>query len=194
MLGLNLSINTILIFIIGYIVFLVIRNNFSAKSNILNESDESDESEEEGAEIEGFRSRSRSRSKPRPPPLGNDLEDKNYKSKLKEPVNIKEICEDNSNCLPYNINEIPLENKYKEPTRGMNNLLGQNFLNAKYHTQINNVGNFKGNKKVDIRPEYINPQVGVNPTTQSVINIDWPNEEQVLLSQQKYSDIWQRLL
>jgi hypothetical protein len=65
---------------------------------------------------------------------------------------------------------------------------------ANNYTQINNVGNFKGNKKVDIRPEYINPQVGVNPTTQSVINIDWPNDEQVLLSQQKYSDIWQRLL
>ncbi len=188
MLGLNLSINTILIFIIGYVVFLIINNNFSSKLNKLreNENEEGDEEGDEEEKIEGFESR--------PPPLGNDKEDKRYKPVLKTPINMKEICEDNSNCLPYNINEIPSEKKYQKPSRGMNNLLGQNFLNAKYHTQINNVGNFKGNKKVDIRPEYINPQVGVNPTTQSVINIDWPNDEQVLLSQQKYSDIWQRLL
>jgi hypothetical protein len=176
MLGLNLSINTILIFIFGYIVFLIINNNFSSKLDKLNKLDN----------IEGFETR--------PTPLGDDPEDKRYKPILKKPTNIKEICEDNSNCLPYNINEIPSEKEYKEPTRGMDNLLGQNFLNAKYHSQINKVGNFKSNYKVDIRPEYINPQVGVNPTTQSVINIDWPNDEQVLLSKQKYSDIWQRLL
>ncbi len=179
MLGLNLSFNTILIFIIGYIVFLIIRNNFSGRTS-------SGKLNYEEDNIEGFDTRK--------PPQGDDKEDKRYKPVLTEPTNIKEICEDNSNCLPYNINEIPPEKEYKAPKPGMDNLLGQNFLNAKYHTQINNVGNFKGNKKVDIRPEYINPQVGVNPTTQSVINIDWPNDEQVLLSKQKYSDIWQRLL
>jgi hypothetical protein len=185
MLGLNLSINTILIFIIGYVVFLVINNNFSSKSNKLSEESE-EEDEDEDEKIEGFESR--------PSPVGNDLEDKRYKPVLKQIINNKGICEDNSNCLPYNINEIPSEKKYTEPKPGMDNLLGQNFLNAKYHTQINNVGNFKRNKKVDIRPEYINPQVGVNPPTQSIINIDWPNDEQVLLSKQKYSDVWQRLL
>ena len=175
MLGLNLSINTLFIFIIGYVVFLIIKNNFSQIKE---------------TEKEGFTTGTR------PPPIGNDLEDKRYKPTLKEPTNIKDICDSdlNSNCLPYNINEIPSEKEYQAPKPGLSNLLGQNFLNAKYHTQINNVGNFKGNKKVDIRPEFINPQVGVDPTRQSVINIDWPNDEQVLLAEQKYSDIWQRLL
>ena len=142
MLGLNLSINTILIFIIGYVVFLVIHNNFSSKPNDKNNNKEN-EDEDENEELEGFESR--------PPPLGNDENDKKYKPTLKEPTNIKEICEDNSNCLPYNIKEIPSEKKYEKPTSGMNNLLGQNFLNAKYHTQINNVGNFKGNKIIFLK-------------------------------------------
>jgi hypothetical protein len=76
----------------------------------------------------------------------------------------------------------------------MDNLEGRNFLNAKYHSQVNKVGNFKGNMKVDIRPEPINPQVGVSPTSQSVINIDWNNDEKVLLYEQKYSDVWKRLI
>lgn len=174
MLGLNLNINTLFIFIIGYAVFIIIQNQFK------NNKTENDINENFEEQIQ------------RPTPKGDDKEDKRYKPVLTQPQNIKDICI--KECLPYNINEIPEEKIYKEPTPGIDNLLGHNFLNSKYHSQVNKVGTFKGNKKVDIRPEIINPQVGVSPTTQSVINIDWPNDEQVLLAEQKYSDIWQRLL
>jgi hypothetical protein len=190
MLGLNLNTNTLVIFIIGYFLYLIISDKFNNKLNIkegfttANDND----NDNNNKNIE---------------PIGNDIYDKRYKPVLEQ--NVKDLYERefNPSCLPINKNNYKPSELEKEKekqkqkfknNKGIDNLLGQNFLNAKHHSQIDKVGNFKGNKKVDIRPEPINPQVGVNPSSQSVINIDWNNNEQVQLYPQNYSDIWQRLI
>lgn len=165
MLGLNLNFNTILIIILGYVLYNIIINKKSI---------------EEGFQV-------------RPTPAPEDKEDKRYKPALNQKIVKTDGNITKDYCLPIKKNEIP-ENKFSEPVSGDNNLRGHNFLNAGYHSQINKVGNYKGNKKVDIRPELINPQYGVTPTTQSIINIDFKNEEDVQLYSQNYSDIWKRLI
>ena len=167
MLGLNL--NSIIIIILGYVLYNVIINININKNNI----------------EENFQDR--------PTPAPEDKEDKRYKPVLNQKIvkSCGNVTKDY--CLPNKRNEIP-DNKYSEPISGDNNLRGHNFLNAGYHTQINKVGNYKGNKKVDIRPELINPQYNVTPTTQSIINIDFKNKEDVELYSQNYSDIWKRLI
>jgi len=186
MLGLNLNTNTLVIFIIGYFLYLIITNKFK-NLNIK----------------EGFITTPTNTTRPTNntniEPIGNDIYDKRYKPVLEQ--NVRDLYQRpfNPSCLPINKNNYKpseLENQKQNfiNNEGINNLLGQNFLNAKHHTQIDKVGNFKGNKKVDIRPEPINPQVGVNPSSQSVINIDWNNNEQVQLYPKKFSDIWQRLI
>jgi hypothetical protein len=204
MLGLNLNTNTLVIFIIGYFLYLIITNKFK-NLNIK----------------EGFTTTPTNTTRPtttttpttttRPTttttptnnaniePIGNDIYDKRYKPVLEQ--NVRDLYERpfNPSCLPINKNNYKPSELEKQKqnfinNEGINNLLGQNFLNAKHHTQIDKVGNFKGNKKVDIRPEPINPQVGVNPSSQSVINIDWNNNEQVQLYPKKFSDVWQRLI
>ncbi len=185
MLGLNLNTNTLIIFIIGYFLYLIINHRFKNVN-------------------EGFTITPTPTSIPTSiptnnnniEPIGNDIYDKRYKPVLDQ--NVKDLYERpfNPGCLPFNKidNSSDLNENNTEIDKGIDNLLGKNFLNARHHTQIDKVGNFKGNKKVDIRPEPINPQVGVNPSSQSVINVDWNNNEQVQLYPQKYSDIWQRLI
>lgn len=190
MLGLNLNTNTLVIFIIGYFLYLIISDKFNTNLNIKEGFTTTNNNDNKNKNVE---------------PIGNDIYDKRYKPVLEQ--NVKDLYERsfNPSCLPINKNNYkPSElEKQKEKqkqkqkfknNKGIDNLLGQNFLNAKHHSQVDKVGNFKGNKKVDIRPEPINPQVGVNPSSQSVINIDWNNNEQVQLYQQNYSDIWQRLI
>jgi hypothetical protein len=184
MLGLNLNTNTLVIFIIGYFLYLIISNKF--KNLNINEGFTVTPNNNNNTNIEQE-------------PIGNDIYDKRYKPVLEQ--NVKDLYERpfNPSCLPINKNnykpsEIEKQKQNFTNNNGINNLLGQNFLNAKHHSQIDKVGNFKGNKKVDIRPEPINPQIGVNPSSQSVINIDWNNNEQVQLYPQKFSDIWKRLI
>jgi hypothetical protein len=190
-----LSFNTLLIIILVYFLILIISRKFNENNQNNKKEAKRDNEEGEKGEREGFQNNIRS------PPEPEDPKDKRYKPVLKQ--NVTDLCNRPSKdyCLPYKINEVPdkknndsnfdLENNNNE---GFNNLIGHNFLNAKYHAQINKVGNFKGNYKVDIRPEPINPQVGVQPTTQSIINIDWPNNKKIALYSQNYSDIWQRLI
>ncbi len=167
MLGLSLNFNTVIIIILGYVLYNVIINK------------------KKHQDIEGF--------EVRPPPSPEDKEDKRYKPALNQKIvkSCGNVTKDY--CLPLKKNEIP-DDKYSEPISDDNNLRGHDFLNAGYHSQINKVGNYKGNKKVDIRPELINPQYGVTPTTQSIINIDFKNVEDVQLYSQNYSDIWKRLI
>jgi hypothetical protein len=193
MLGLNLNFNTVIICILGYVLFVIINNKFKLDNKKQKDIDLDDSDSENDNDIEGFENENNT-SNIRPTPAPNDTEDKRYTPVLNQ--NVKDICtrESKDYCLPYKNNEIPEKEEYQEPEKGNNNLLGHNFLNAKHHTQINKVGNYKGNKKVDIRPEPINPQVGVSPTTQSIINIDYKNDEEVYLYSQNYNDIWQRLI
>jgi hypothetical protein len=185
-----LSFNTLLIIILGYFLILIISRKFN--DNIKSKENTKENTRDDIQE--NFENNIR------PPPEPEDPEDKRYKPVLKQ--NVRDLCNRPSKdyCLPYKINQAPdktnnnnfdLENNNG---KGINNLIGHNFLNAKYHAQINKVGTFKGNYKVDIRPEPINPQVGVQPTTQSIINIDWPNNKKIALYSQNYSDIWQRLI
>ncbi len=188
MLGLNLNTNTLIIFIIGYFLYLIINHRFKNVN--------------EGFTITPTPTLTSTSTPTQTPkntsnePIGNDIYDKRYKPVLDQ--NVKDLYERpfNPGCLPFNKidNSSDLNENNTEIDKGIDNLLGKNFLNARHHTQIDKVGNFKGNKKVDIRPEPINPQVGVNPSSQSVINVDWNNNEQVQLYPQKYSDIRQRFI
>jgi hypothetical protein len=172
MFGIILNINTFIIIIIGYFLIQIIKNNFdtSKKNNKI-------------PDIEGFED-----------PRGFDKNDLKYKNVLN--TNISDVCERKGKeyCLPFENDKIPPKINYKEPGEGIENLIGHNFLNAKYHAQVNNVGTKSTNKKVDIRPELINPQNGVMPTTQTIMNIDWNRDDKALLYQQKYLDIWQQLI
>jgi hypothetical protein len=184
MLGLDLNFNTLIICILGYFLFVIINNKFKSNTQGLDD----DESDDESDIQEGFENGKR------PTPAPEDPEDKRYKPVLTQ--NVKDLCNRGTKdyCLPLRKNELLEKSEYKEPDQEKNSLLGHNFLNAKHHTQVNKVGNYKGNKKVDIRPESINPQIGVTPTTQSIINIDYKNDEEIALYSQNYTDIWQRLI
>ncbi len=172
MLGILLNINTFIIIILGYFLIEIIKNNFNTqnKNNKI-------------SKIEGFED-----------PQGFDKHDLKYKNALT--TNISDVCERKGKeyCLPFENDKIPTKVNYKEPEKGLENLIGHNFLNAKHHAMVNNVGTKSINKKVDIRPELINPQNGVLPTTQTIMNIDWNNDDKALLYQQKYLDIWQQLI
>jgi hypothetical protein len=172
MFGIILNINTFIIIIIGYFLIEIIKNNFNNQKK---------NNEIEGKE--GFEN-----------PQGFDPHDLKYKDVLN--TNISDVCERKGKeyCLPFENDKIPPKRNYKEPSAGLENLLGHNFLNAKHHSQVDNVGTKSTNKKVDIRPELINPQNGVLPTTQTIMNIDWNNDDKALLYQQKYLNIWEQLL
>ena len=158
MLGINLDTNFLIIIVICfYGLYLIISNKFVN----LNKN------------IEGFKDSDE--------PSGFDLYDKNYKPVLKQKTNETCIVNNKTECLPYSVNYQPSgEKQFKEPNSNISNLLGQNFLNAKHHSQVDNVGIYPRNKKVDIRPELINPQLGVDPWTQSIINIDYKKDNKVL--------------
>jgi hypothetical protein len=138
--------------------------------------------------VEGFR----------PDPSDYDEYDKKYKPVLNQPLNQSKQsseCGESNNfeCLPYPIDFQPEEKKFKELKDGADNLEGRNFLFAKYHSQLNNVGGLNKNKKVDIRPESINPQLGVDPWTQSIVNINWKKDNKVY-QQNTTSNIWDKLV
>jgi hypothetical protein len=172
MFGIILNINTFIIIIIGYFLIEIIKNNFDSqkKNNKING-------------IEEFTN-----------PQGFDANDLKYKNVLN--TNISDIYERKGKeyCLPFENDKIPPKINYKEPDAGLENLIGHNFLNAKHHALVNNVGTKSSYKKVDIRPELINPQNGVIPTTQTIMNIDWNNDNNALSYQQKYTDIWEQLV
>ncbi len=172
MIGVILNINTVIIIIIGYILIQIIKNNFDNQKTNNGKNT-----------IESFEN-----------PTGFDPNELKYKKALD--TNVSDVCERKGKeyCLPFENDKIPPKIKYQEPEIGLENLIGHNFLNAKHHTLVNNVGTKSSNKKVDIRPELINPQNGVTPTTQSIMNIDWNNDDKALLYQQKYLDIWEQLI
>ena len=175
MLGFNFNSNfLIIIIIVFYGLYFIIHNNFNKKENIEN--------------IEGFEE-----------PSSFDLYDKKYKPVLKDKKDI--LCDNinintkkvSNNCFPYSINYKLIENKkFEEPNSSSDNLLGHNFLNAKHHSQVDNVGTYARNKKVDIRPELINPQLGVNPWTQSIINIDWKKDKKILQNPDLNKNVFDR--
>jgi hypothetical protein len=170
-----LNINTLIIIIIGYFLIEIIKHNFnnSLKHNLKDNKNN----------IEGFVD-----------PIGFDKNELKYRDTLK--TNINDVCERKGSeyCMPFENDKIPQKSSFKEPESGIDNLIGHNFLNAKYHSQVDNVGTKSTNKKVDIRPELINPQNGVLPTSQTIMNIDWNNDDKALLYQQKYLDIWDQLV
>ena len=177
MLAFNFNNNFLIIIIVSYGLYFIIYNNFNKKENIENIEN-----------IEGFEE-----------PSSFDLYDKKYKLVLKDKKDI--ICDNiNTNtkkvkndCFPYSINYQPTGNKqFEEPNSSNDNLLGQNFLNAKHHSQVDNVGTYARNKKVDIRPELINPQLGVDPWTQSIINIDWKKDKKILQNPDLNKNIFDR--
>jgi hypothetical protein len=173
MLGINFNSNFLIIIIVSYGLYFIIYNNFKKKEN-----------QENLENIEGFEE-----------PSSFDLYDKKYKPILKNKnddlcINTKKVSND---CLPYSINYQPTGNKqFEEPNSTSDNLLGQNFLNAKHHSQVDHVGTYARNKKVDIRPELINPQLGVDPWTQSNINIDWKKDDKVLQNPDLNKNVFDR--
>jgi hypothetical protein len=164
MLGLNFNINTLLIIaILGYVLYLIIINNFDSSINRnLNE---------------GFVNLENDK---RPPPNANDDYATNYKSILT--TNVEDICDrkTKSYCLPFELNKVPEQPVLEPPENGEENFKGKNFLFAGHHSQVDNVGVSKTNRKNQFRPEPVNPQVGVNPSSQSTINFDWTKDDQVL--------------
>ena len=177
MLGLNIS-NTFFIIIIScYVLYMIIQYKFSNNENTIN-----------NQSIEGFRS----------DPRDYDEYDKKYKPVLNQPLNQSKQskqCDQANNyeCLPYPIDFQPEEKEFKELKPGIDNLEGRNFLFAKYHSQLNNVGGLNKNKKVDIRPESINPQLGVDPWTQSIVNINWKKDNKSY-QLNTTSNIWDKLV
>ena len=182
---LNLDSSFFIIIIFSYVLYLIISNKFiniNGKNKNIKEGFE-DNKKNLDKNLESVE------------PMEFDLYDKKYKPVLKQKTD--EICIDKvkSDCLPYSINYQPIgEKKFKEPNSAINNLLGQNFLNAKHHSQVDNVGIYPRNKKVDIRPELINPQLGVDPWTQSIINIDWKNDKKILQNPNSKKNVWDRLV
>jgi hypothetical protein len=164
MLGLNFNINTLLIItILGYVLYLIIINKFNTNQNI----------------TEGFAISDSNQNK-RAPPAANDDYATNYKSTLT--TNVNDICDRKTKgyCLPYELNKIPPKPVLEQPENGQENVKGKNFLFAGYHSQVDNVGISKTNRKNQPRSEPVNPQVGVNPNSQSTINFDWKRDDQVL--------------
>ncbi len=177
MLGLNLNINTLLIIIIlGYVLYLIIINNFNTSQNIVYNSELK----------EGFTD---SENK-RPPPESNDEYSKTYKSVLT--TNVDDICDRKTKgyCLPYELNKVPEKIVLKELENGVEKFTDKNFLFPKHHSQVDTVGNKKNYRNNQPRPEPVNPQVGVNPNSQSTINFDWKKDDQVLnLENIKYEEL-----
>jgi hypothetical protein len=174
MLGLSFNINTLLVIIIlGYVLYLIIINNFNYNINQNLE--------------EGFVNVS---EKKRLPPSANDEYATNYKSPLT--TNVDDICDRKTKgyCLPYELNKIPDTPVIIEPENGEENFKGKNFLFAGFHSQVDNVGVSKTNRKNQPRPEPVNPQVGVNPSSQSTINFDWRKDDQIInIEKVKYEDL-----
>lgn len=172
MLGLNFNINTLLIIIIlGYVLYVIIINKFNTTQNI----------------TEGFTDSTKDK---REPPNPNDEYATNYKSVLT--TNVDDICDRKTKayCLPFEVNKIPEQPEIEQPENGEQNFKGKNFLFAKHHSQVDNVGVSKTNRKNQPRPEPVNPQVGVNPSSQSTINFDWKRDDQVLnMENIKYEDL-----
>ena len=182
---LNFDSSFLIIIIVSYVLYLIISNKFIN----INRKDKNIK--------EGFEDNQKNLEKnlESVEPMEFDLYDKKYKPILKQKTD--DICIDKvkSDCLPYSINYQPTgEKQFKEPNSNISNLLGQNFLNAKHHSQVDNVGIYPRNKKVDIRPELINPQLGVDPWTQSIINIDWKNDKKVLQNPNLNKNVWDRLI
>jgi len=172
MLGLNLDINLLLIIIMGYILYKILNNTY-LKNN-----------QENMNILEKFSN-----------PSSYDPYDMKLKKILNNNIDNTCVIKNNSECLPYSINYKPNDNQESELEKfkeGIESLEGKNFLYAKQHSQIDNVGITK-KKKVDIRPEFINPQLGVDPWTQSIININWSKDEKVLQNSEKNKNIWDRL-
>ncbi len=175
MLELHFDINLLLIIIVGYILYKILINTYPIGKN------------KENQFIENFSN-----------PSSYDPYDKKYKPVLKQ--NVDDICNRKikNDCLPYSLNYTPSENEneneteFENPTGEIENFEGRNFLYAKQHSQIDNVGITK-KKKVDIRPEPINPQLGVAPWTQSIVNINWSKDEKVLQNPEQNKNIWNRL-
>jgi hypothetical protein len=171
MFGLNLDNSIFVVIIFGYILYLIINKNFS--NSIENEN-----------MIEGFKT-----------PENYDIYDKKYKPVLKQNVDDVYNRKIKSYCLPYSLDYDPSNNikDFSEPKAGLESLDGKNFLFAKYHSQVDNVGNYISNKKTNIRPTPVNPILGVDPWTQSIVNIDWKNDDKILQYENKNKNIWDRL-
>ena len=173
MLGLDLNINFLIILLLCYVLYIIIRKNFINNSNNLN----LDSNITEGFAV----------------PVDYDPYDKKYKPILKQNVSDIYNRKIKTECLPYSIDYKPEEEKqFKELKPGIESFEGRNFLYAKQHSQVDNVG-IQKQKKVDIRPEPINPQLGVDPWTQSIVNIDWANDSKVLQNPKQNKNIWDRL-
>jgi len=172
---LNFNINTLLIIIIlGYILYLIIINNFNIQKNTK-------------SITEGFADVDTNK---RQPPEDNDEYATNYKSPLTN--NVDDICDRKVKgyCLPFELNKIPPKESLIEPGNGEENFQGKNFLFPKHHSQVDNVGIYKNNRKNQPRPEPVNPQTGVNPNSQSTINFDWKKDDKVLnLQNMKYEEL-----
>jgi hypothetical protein len=172
MIGLNLNINFLLIIIMGYILYKILNNTYIKNSH------------ENTNILEKFSN-----------PSSYDPYDIKFKKVLNQNINNTCIKKNNSECLPYSINYKPSDNEESELENikeGVESLGGRNFLYAKQHSQVDNVGITK-KKKVDIRPELINPQLGVDPWTQSIININWSQDDKILQNPEKNKNIWDRL-
>ena len=175
MLGFTLDINFLLIIIMGYILYKILNNTYI--TNITT-------GQKDLNVLEQFSN-----------PSSYDPYDIKLKKVLNQNINNTCIKKNNSECLPYSINYKPDNNEESEIENikeGVESLEGRNFLYAKQHSQVDNVGITKM-KKVDIRPELINPQLGVDPWTQSIININWKKDEKVLQNPENNKNIWDRL-
>jgi hypothetical protein len=168
MFGLNIDSSIFIILISFYGLYLIIQYRFSTGNTSI---------------VEGFKA----------VPQDSDPYDKRFKPVLNQTVN--DICNRKvkSDCLPYPIDYRPEEKRFEELKAGKNNIEGRNFLFAKHHSQIDNVGTFKKNKKVDIRPEPINPQLGVDPWTQSIVNVAWNKDEKSYKNPSENTNIWDKL-
>ncbi len=165
MFGLNLDSSILVVIIFGYVLYYIINMKFNNM-------------------IEGFET-----------PGSNDPYDKKYKPVLKQNVSDIYNRKIKSYCLPYSLDYKPSENtkSFTEPKAGLESLDGKNFLFAKYHSQIDSVGNYISNKKTNIRPTPVNPRLGVDPWTQSIVSIDWRNDDKVLQYDNKNKNIWDKL-
>ena len=169
----ELNLNLVLIILLSIGLYFIINNSYQGSYK---------------KTVEGFQNNDSSID-------GNDPEFKGYKPKLTQ--NVDDVCQRpiKADCLPYSVDYKPNPNKspFKEPKDGAENLEGHNFLRAGYHSQVDNVGVNKRNKNTNIRIDPPIPQLGVDPWTQSIINVDWNKDEKVVPLPEIDRNIWNKI-
>lgn len=159
----------------GYLLYLTISDRFINKHN-----------------LEGFESKNQDIK-------GYDPNSINLRKKMNQDISMVGDSKVDENCLPFRTDQIPGKKTTLQDDNYLieekNDLKGHNFLYPGYHSQNNTYGISSKNKKQDLRAEPVNPQLGVDPWTQSRISVDYKNDPKTLNNPKQFdNNLWNRLI